>query len=63
MKLSTIRTNKGFTQKEVATLLGLKRSTVAMWETGKCKPDILTVAKIAKALDVSVEEIINCFKE
>lgn len=62
MSLSKIRQSCQITQQSLAIKLGVGRSTISMWETGQCKPDILTAKKLAEALGVSVEEIVNCFK-
>lgn len=56
-----LRKNKSLSQKQLALLLNVKRSTLSMWELKKSKPSIDIVEKIAKALAVSCEEILNCF--
>ena len=62
MILSNVRRSCQITQQDLALKLGIGRSTISMWETGKCKPDICMVKKLSEALNVSVEEIVNCFK-
>ena len=62
MNLKTMREAVNITQAELAKTLGLKQSSVAMWETGKSVPKTTDLPKLAKVLNVSVEEIINCFK-
>ena len=37
-RLKDLRKEKGMTQIELATALGVSSGTVAMWETGKRKP-------------------------
>ncbi len=52
------RKQKGLTQKQVAEHLGHKDIIqISKWEHGKFYPHVLTAIKIAKFLDVSVEEI------
>ena len=63
MNLKTMREAVNITQAEMAKTLGLKQSSVAMWETGKSVPKTTDLPKLAKVLNVSVEEIINCFTE
>ncbi len=63
MNLKTMREAVNITQAELAKTLGLKQSSVAMWETGKSVPKTTDLPKLAKVLNVSVEEIINCFTE
>lgn len=63
MNLKTMREAVNITQAELAKTLGLKQSSVAMWETGKSVPKTTDLPKLAKVLNVSVGEIINCFTE
>lgn len=60
--LGTLRKEKGITQAALAVELGIKRSTVAMWETGKIKPRTDDLYAIAAVLNVSVEKVLECFK-
>ena len=41
-----------YTQKQVADLLGVDRSTYCYYELGKIKPDIDTIMKLADIFDV-----------
>ncbi len=43
----------GLTQQQVADRLKIERSTYTYYETGKTKPDINTLIKIAKVYDIS----------
>lgn len=52
-----IRIEKGLTQKQVADSCGVIDSTIRTYERGKANPKPATVAKIAKALNVSVAEL------
>lgn len=45
----------GFTQEQLATLLGVERSTVVRWEAGETEPLPWCRAKLAQALAVSPE--------
>ncbi|SES65661.1 helix-turn-helix domain-containing protein [[Clostridium] polysaccharolyticum] len=52
--LQELRLKKGYTQKNVAELLGLKnKSTVSSWEVGKSEPDGYTLLKLLKLYDVT----------
>ena len=44
--LALLRKKKGLTQMQLAKLIGVSTSTVAMWETGQRKPDRHTVIKL-----------------
>ena len=62
MKLKQLRIKQGFEKQfDFAEALNVKQSTLSMWETGKSKPDIDMVKKIATVLNVSVSEILECF--
>ena len=60
--LGSLRKEKGITQEVLATKLGIKRSTIAMWETGKSKPRTDDLYAIAAVLNVSVDKVLDCFK-
>ena len=55
--LIKLRTEKGWTQHELADRLNVSRSLVSMWELGTRMPDYLTVEKIAGLFGVSVGDI------
>lgn len=57
--LSFLRKNKGLTQAEVATALGLKRNTFSNYETTHSEPDLNTLEKIASFFDISMDELIS----
>lgn len=57
VKLNELRKQKGLTQKQLANILGISESAIAMYETGDRIPSLLTAKKIAKFFDVKVEEI------
>lgn len=52
-----IRLEKGLTQKQVADACGMVDATYRTYELGKANPKPATVARIAKALGVSVEAV------
>lgn len=51
------RIKKGLTQKQLADVCGIVDATIRTYELGKSNPKAKTVAKIAKALDVSTAEL------
>ena len=53
------RKQLGMTQTELAKKLNGKKSLVCNYEKGYSTPDILTVCKLAKFFDVSVDELID----
>jgi transcriptional regulator with XRE-family HTH domain len=53
------RTKLGLSQEEFAQKSGVKYTTLTKIETGVIKkPSVVLVAKIAKALNVSIEELL-----
>jgi len=57
--ISTLRKEKGMTQKELADLLNITDKAVSKWERDLAYPDTQTIPKLADILGVSVEELIN----
>ena len=57
--LKRIRTNKNITQTELADKLKVDKSFVSNIENGKTNPTLLTITSLAKALDVSVNELLK----
>ncbi len=49
----------GLTQQQVADRLKIERSTYTYYETGKTKPDIETIVKIAKVFNVNYTDILK----
>lgn len=45
------------TQAELAKELGIDRSTVAKWETGKANPRVELLPKLAEILNCSIDEL------
>lgn len=56
--LRYVRERRGLTQAKLATLAGVPRSTLALTETGSGNPTLLVLARLAGALQVSIEELI-----
>ena len=59
MSLLDKRKEKGFTQDDLAVELGIDRSTVAKWETGKAYPRASLLPKIAEILGCTVDELLT----
>ena len=57
--VSTLRREKGMTQKELADLLNITDKAVSKWERDIAYPDTQTIPKLAKILDISVEDLMN----
>lgn len=53
------RKEAGLTQKQLANLLGLKRSSISKWENGASKPRAETLKKLADLLNCTVDELLK----
>ncbi|MFH1365775.1 MAG: helix-turn-helix transcriptional regulator [Patescibacteria group bacterium] len=57
--LKRIRTTKGISQGKISRTLEVDKSFVSNIENGKTNPTLATIAKIAKAIGVSVGELMK----
>lgn len=57
--IKALREKKGITQAQLADRLGVSSKAVSKWETAKGFPDITLMEPLAKALSVSVMELLS----
>ncbi|NLB36311.1 MAG: helix-turn-helix transcriptional regulator [Clostridiales bacterium] len=57
--LRKLRLLNNYTQKQVAEVLNIDRSTYAYYESGKTKPDLAQLAKLARLYSVSIDHILG----
>jgi DNA-binding XRE family transcriptional regulator/desulfoferrodoxin (superoxide reductase-like protein) len=57
--IKRLREEKGLTQSQLADLIGVGSKAVSKWETAKGLPDITLIEPLAKALGVSVMELMS----
>ena len=53
------RKKAGLTQKQLGDALGVAQSTMAQYETGARKPDIITLKKLAAALHCTADQLLE----
>ncbi len=53
------RKNKNLSQENLAEIIGVTFQAVSKWERGEAIPDILTLEKLAKLYNISIDEIIS----
>lgn len=53
------RAEKGLSQKELAKIISVTDKAVSKWETGRGFPDVSLLPSLAKALGVTVTELVN----
>lgn len=58
-KISTLRKEKGLTQKELAERLCVTDKSVSKWETGVHFPDIAIMEKLADELGITVSDLLG----
>lgn len=67
MSLQEKRKEKGFSQEQLASMVGVSRPFISQMETGEHLPSIKTAMALAKALDCSVEDLFaeseECYDE
>lgn len=57
--IKTLREQRRMTQTELAEQIGVSNKAVSKWETGKGLPDLSLLQPLARALGVSVIELMN----
>jgi len=57
--IKNLRERKGITQAQLADILGVSSKAVSKWETARGLPDITLIEPLAKALSVSVTELLS----
>ncbi len=57
--IKTLREKRGFTQAQLAEILGVSSQAVSKWETAKGLPDISLLEPLSCALGVSVLELVS----
>ena len=54
-----LRKKKKMTQTQLANLLAVSPKTVSKWENGGGLPDLVTIGKLCKILDISINELLS----
>ena len=57
--LYALRNQKGWTQQQLADLLGVTNKTVSKWERNEGYPSIDTLLSLSKLFNVTVDELLN----
>ncbi len=58
-KLAQARKDAGYTQRQVAEILKMSKSTIASYEMGRTQPDIETLGRLADFYAVSTDWLIS----
>ena len=54
-----LRKEKGFSQNELGSVLGVTNKAVSKWETGESKPALKQLSKLSEIFNVPINEFIN----
>lgn len=57
--LKRIRTEKGISQGDIARAIGMDKGFISNIENGKTNPTLATIAKLAKAIRISTDELLK----
>ena len=57
-KIADLRKKKGLTQAQLADMLNISNKTISRWETGEGYPEVTLLSRLAKALGVTVDELL-----
>lgn len=57
--IADIRKEKGYTQKELANLIGVSDKTISKWECGNGIPDLSYMDSLCESLGISINELIS----
>ncbi|MBQ8235419.1 MAG: helix-turn-helix transcriptional regulator [Clostridia bacterium] len=58
-QIAVLRKQKGLTQEELASMLGVTNQAVSKWESAQCCPDIQLLPLIADCFEVSIDELMG----
>lgn len=58
-KIKELRTEKGYTQADLARLLGVNQTAVGKYERGELEPNIQILMKLSQIFEVTVDYIIG----
>lgn len=57
--LKLLRAVSGKSQEYVANALGIRRTSVSLWETGITEPNLDRLKEIAKLFDVTIDNLLE----
>ncbi len=58
-RLKFYRTQKGFTQQQVADILKIQKATYSGYETGRREPDVFKIKELARIFDVTGDDLLG----
>ena len=61
--ITKFRRSKGITQDELASYIGVSKSSVSKWENNITYPDIVLLPQLATLFNISLDELIGYYGE
>lgn len=58
-RLQKLRKEKGYSQEELAEILGISRQAISKWESGQSSPDINKLIQLSELYGVSIDTILK----
>jgi len=58
-RLKFERQQAGFTQAELAALIGVKQQQLSQWECDKVEPTLSNIVAILKSLHITLEDLVD----
>ena len=58
-RLRYLREKNGYTQQTIAQVLNIDRSTYTYYETGKTKPDVEVLKKLARLYRITLDQLVD----
>ena len=58
-RIRDVRRERGWTQDQLASIVGVSRSAVAQWETGRAGQVTGNLTRIAASLDIGIEYLMS----
>ena len=62
LRIKQLRTQKGLSQADLGVEIDVEKSNISRMESGKFNTKILTLFKVAKALDLTLSELMKIEK-
>lgn len=57
--LRRLRRERGLTQNELSTRMGVDSNTIWRWENGLRSPDLGTLRRLGKVLDCTIDQLVG----
>ncbi len=57
--IARLRRDKGLTQEELASRIGVSNKSISRWENGVCMPDLSLFEPLSRELSVSINDLMN----